>query len=302
MTDNTSDIPRPVDLRSGDWLDANRAQWDERVPIHVNSTFYDQSALRQGSGLLTRVDEAELAQVFPGDDGRFDLSGKRVLHLQCHFGADTLTLAQRGASVVGLDFSLPAVREARKLAEEVGLADRSRFVAANIYDARHALPEPDSFDLVFTTWGTIGWLPDVAEWARIIEWFLKPGGMLYFADSHPSAQVFDEDPAGGSLPVFAYSYSDAEPDIFDDTVDYADETAVLQNTRTWEWMHPLSATFGALRDAGLTIDHLGEHDELPWRMFPTLVPRGEGMFGWPETTWLPLALTLVASTPHGVAS
>lgn len=300
VTEKPSTTPRPVDLRAGEWLEANRAQWDERVPIHVNSSFYDQTALREGAGRLTPIDESELARLFPGEDGRFDLTGKRVLHLQCHFGADTLTLAQRGASVLGLDFSLAAIREARKLAGETGLSEQSRFVAANIYDARHALPEPDSFDLVFTTWGTIGWLPDVTEWARIVEWFLKPGGMLYFADSHPSAQVFDADPAGGELPVFRYTYSDDAPDIFDDTVDYADDTAVLQNTRSWEWMHPLSKTFGALRDAGLAVDRLGEHDELPWRMYPTLVPRGDGMFGWPDEIWLPLALTLVASKPAEV--
>jgi len=295
VTDTPSPTPRSVDLRSGEWLEANRAQWDERVPIHVDSAFYDQSALRNGAGRLTPIDEAQLARLFPATDGRFDLTGKRVLHLQCHFGADTLTLAQRGATVVGLDFSLPAVREARRLAEEVGLSDRSRFVAANIYDARHALPEPDSFDLVFTTWGTIGWLPDVTEWARIIEWFLKPGGKLYFADGHPSAFVFDADPAGGDLPVFRYPYASKTPDLVDDASDYADESAVLENTRTWEWMHPVSETFTALTDAGLRIDSFAEHDELPWRMFPTLVPRGEGMFGWPDEAWLPLAVSLVAS-------
>lgn len=294
VTEKPSPTPHSVDLRSGEWLDANRAQWDERVPIHVDSDFYDQSALRSGAGRLTPIDEVELARLFPGEDGRFDLAGKRVLHLQCHFGADTLTLAQRGASVVGLDFSLVAVREARRLAEELGLADRSRFVAANIYDARHALPEPDSFDVVFTTWGTIGWLPDVAEWARIVEWFLKPGGTLYFADGHPSALVFDADPAGGELPVFRYPYASTAPDLVDDPSDYADESAVLQNTRSWEWMHPLSAIFSALSDAGLTVVRLGEHDELPWRMFPSLEARDDGMFGWPAQAWLPLAVTVVA--------
>ncbi|MET1051901.1 MAG: class I SAM-dependent methyltransferase [Mycetocola sp.] len=298
MTENTSSAPRPVNLHSGEWLDDNRARWDERVPVHVNSEFYDQSDLRAGAGTLTPVDEVELALLFPGDDGRFDLTGMRVLHLQCHFGADSLRLAQRGATVVGVDFSMPAVREARRLAAETGLADRARFVCANIYDARHTLPEPESFDLVFTTWGTIGWLPDVADWARIVEWFLKPGGTLYFTDGHPAAQVFDAAPDGAELPVFTYPYRNEEPDIFDDGTDYADESAVLENTRTWEWMHPLSTTFGALRDAGLAVDRLAEHDELPWRMFPGLIDRGEGMFGWPAEVWLPLAVTVVATKPY----
>lgn len=299
VTENPSGTPRSVDLRSGEWLDANRAHWDERVPIHVASPFYDQRPLRAGAGTLTPVDEAELARAFPGADGRFDLAGQRVLHLQCHFGADTLTLAQRGASVVGLDFSMAAVREARKLAEELGLGDRARFVAANLYDARHALPEPESFDVVFTTWGTICWLPDIAEWARIVEWFLKPGGLLYFADSHPSAQVFDadlENPDG--LPVFRFPYSQEEPDVYDEASDYADERAVLSNTRGWEWAHPLSQTVGALLGAGLRLDRLAEHEEIPWRMYPCLVPVGDGMFGWPDENWLPLAVSLVASKPR----
>lgn len=297
MTETPSDAPR-IDLRSGEWLDANRAHWDERVPIHVASSFYDQRPLRAGAGRLTRVDEAELARVFPGADGRFDLSGKRVLHLQCHFGADSLALAQRGASVVGLDFSMAAVREARKLAGELELSGQVRFLAANVYDARHALPEPDSFDLVFTTWGTICWLPDIAEWARIVEWFLKPGGMLYFADSHPLAQVFEADPERPEgLPVFRYPYAQEAADVYDEASDYADENAVLQNTRGWEWAHPLAQTVGALLDAGLRLDRLAEHDELPWRMYPSLVPVGGGMFGWPEENWLPLAVSLMVSKP-----
>ncbi|WP_354498236.1 class I SAM-dependent methyltransferase [Mycetocola sp. 2940] len=296
MTEIPFTTPRAVDVRSGEWLDANRAHWDERVPIHVASDFYDQEPLRAGAGTLTRVDEAELARAFPGADGRFDLSGKRVLHLQCHFGVDTLTLAQRGASVVGLDFSMAAVREARKLAGELGLSEQARFVAANLYDARHALPEPDSFDVIFTTWGTICWLPDIAEWARIVEWFLKPGGLLYFADGHPSAQVFDADPENpDALPVFRFPYAEEEPEVYDEASDYADEHAVLSNTRGCEWAHPLSQTIGALLDAGLRLDRMAEHDELPWRMYPCLVPVGDGMFGWPHENWLPLAVSLVAS-------
>ena len=116
-----------TDLQSGEWLDANRAQWDERVPLHAASGFYDRSKLLAGEGELYPIEERELAAYFP--EG---LDGKRVLHLQCHFGADTLALAQRGATVVGIDFSKPAVTLARSLADELGLADRSRFVNANV--------------------------------------------------------------------------------------------------------------------------------------------------------------------------
>jgi len=278
-----------VELGSGDWLDANRAQWDERVPLHVASEFYDQSKLRAGHGALTPIDEAELAAYFP--DG---LAGKRILHLQCHFGADTLTLAQRGAEVVGVDFSKPAIVQARALAAELDLADRSRFVIANVYDLRHTLPQPESFDIVFTTWGTIGWLPDVAEWARIVEWYLKPGGALYFADGHPAAYVFDGAGADG-LPNFAYAYdAHGEPDVVDDAGDYAEPDARLENTRTFEWNHPLGETLGALAATGLALEFFHEHYALPWKMFPALERGDDGLFRWPATTWLPLGMSIGA--------
>jgi len=277
-----------VDLTSGDWLDANRAQWDERVPLHVASDFYDQSKLRAGHGELYPIEEAELASQFP--DG---IEGKRILHLQCHFGADSLVLAQRGATVVGLDFSKPAIMAARELAAEVDLADRARFIVANVYDARHRLPEPESFDLVYTTWGTIGWLPDVAEWAKIIAWFLKPGGQLYFADGHPSAFVFDNGPDGAPVMAFPYD-TEGVADVLDDGSDYAVTGAALEHKRTFEWMHPLSETIGALLDAGLRLDFFHEHYEVPWRMLDALEPDGP-MFRWPDRRWLPLAMSLSAT-------
>ena len=279
-----------VDPRGGEWLDANRASWDERVPVHLASEFYDQSRLRAGAGGLYPIEEEELASAFP--EG---LEGMRVLHLQCHFGADTLVLAQRGATVVGIDFSKPAIQAARQLAREVGLDDRSRFIEANLYDARHILPEPESFDAVFTTWGTIGWLPDVVEWARIISWFLKPGGRLYFADGHPAAFVFDGLDEHG-MPAWGYPYnSGGVADIVDDAGDYADATVSLTNTRTFEWMHPLGDTVTALIDAGLRVEFLHEHYEVPFRIFPSVVPTRPGMFGWADKKWLPLAYSISAT-------
>jgi len=280
-----------VELGSGDWLDANRAQWDERVPLHVASEFYDQSKLRAGHGMLTPIDEKQLTEYFP--EG---LAGKRILHLQCHFGADTLALAQRGAEVVGIDFSKPAIVQARALAAELDLADRSRFVIANVYDLRHTLPQPESFDIVFTTWGTIGWLPDVAEWARIVEWYLKPGGRLYFADGHPAAWVLDG--AEGELPTLQYAYdTDGEADVIDDDKDYAVDDASLTNTRTYEWPHPVGEIVTALLATGLSLDFLHEHYEIPWKMFGYLESAGEGMFRWPDTKWMPLAMSIGASKP-----
>ena len=281
-----------VELTGGEWLDVNRAQWDEKVPLHLASEFYDQSALRAGAGRLYPIEEAELSRVFPQG-----LEGLRVLHLQCHFGADSLVLAQRGATVVGVDFSKPAVMAARELAASVGLSDRSRFIVSNVYDLRHMLPEPESFDVVYTTWGTIGWLPDVEEWARLIAWFLKPGGTFYFADSHPLAWVFDNAEGDGEegLPSFTFPYdTDGVADEVDDASDYATDLEV-ENTRSFEWMHPLGETLTALIDAGLAIDFMNEHYEVPFRMFEGLVPAPDRMFTWPDKKWLPLSMSLAAT-------
>ena len=134
-----------------------------------------------------------------------------------------------------------------------GSTDRARFVQANVYDARHMLPDPEGFDVVYTTWGTIGWLPDVAEWARIIAWFLKPGGRLYFADGHPAAWALD-DPADGAAdprPALRYEYfGEGRPDIWDEAGDYADDQAVVENTVTWEWAHPTAEVLTALARRG----------------------------------------------------
>ena len=282
----------PVDPRAGEWLERNRARWDELVPIHVAAPMYDRTALREGRGrFMTPMEESELAGLAP--EG---WNGLRVLHLQCHFGQDTLVFAQRGAEVVGLDFSMPAVEEARVVAAELGLSDRARFVHANVYDARHLLPEPGGFDVVYSTWGTIGWLPDVAEWARIIAWFLKPGGRLYFADGHPAAWAHDDPAAGEGLPELRYEYfGDGRPDIWDESGDYADEGAVVENTVSWEWSHPTAEVLTALLDAGFRLDFYHEHDIVPWQMFRALEHTGDGLWGWPAERWLPLTYSLAAT-------
>jgi SAM-dependent methyltransferase len=179
-----------------DWRTANRANWDERVAIHLGPRGYDLADLRSGQGKFGPIIERELPPV----------SGKKVLHLQCHFGKDTLILAQRGTEVVGLDFSAPAIAAARSLTEELGL--RARFVEADLYDAPTAIPEPHTFDLVFVTWGAICWLPDIRRWAEIVAHFLKLDGSVYLAESHPAAQVFDD---RTSLPDGKPGYSWMDP-------------------------------------------------------------------------------------------
>ena len=271
-----------------DWRTLNRANWDERVRVHLGPGGYDLTSLRAGRDRLHAIEEAELGSV----------DGLRILHLQCHFGRDTLILAQRGAEVVGLDFSAPAIDAARKLAAEFGLEGRARFVEADLYDAEAAIAEPHAFDLVFVTWGAIYWLPDIRRWAGIVAHFLRPGGALYLADGHPAALVFDDErrqPDGN--PGYFLPYFQREPLVYDNSVDYVDRAARLQNSRQVVWMHPLGDTMTALVDAGLRLEWLHEHDSITWRMFESLVEGADGLYRWPDKPWLPLSFSLRAMRP-----
>jgi len=269
-----------------EWRRANRANWDERVGIHLGPRGYDLSDLRAGHGRLHAIEEAELPSV----------AGKRILHLQCHFGADSLTLAQRGAEIIGLDFSGPAIEAAAVLAAELGLADRAHFVQADVYDALQAIPAPHSFDIVFVTWGAITWLPDIKRWAEIVAAMLRPDGSLYLADGHPIAYVFDDATrSSDGMPGLFAPYFSREPVVTDDPSDYIDPEWLLANTRIYNWIHPLGDLVTSLISSGLMLDWLHEHDGVAWRMFETLVEDGSGLYRWPDKPWLPLAFSLAAT-------
>jgi SAM-dependent methyltransferase len=268
-----------------DWRSANRANWDERVAIHLRAEAYEVESLRAGRGRLNPIEEAELGP----------LDGLRVLHLQCHFGRDSLILASRCAEVVGLDFSAPAIAAARRLAAELGLAGRARFVEADLYDAPAAIAEPGGFDLVFVSWGALYWLPDIRRWAEIVAHFLKPGGALYLAEGHPAALVLDDQARrDDAMPGWFLPYFSNQVLAYDDPRDYADPAARLTHARTYEWLHPLGAVVTALIDAGLALRWLHEHESVPWRMFELLVEDTDGMYRWPDRPWLPLSYSLRA--------
>jgi SAM-dependent methyltransferase len=268
------------------WKRVNRAHWDEKVGLHLGPHGYDLTSLRAGHGRFNAIEEREL----------WPVDGKRILHLQCHFGADSLKLGQRGASVVGLDFSAAAIDAARRLADELGLADRAQFVHADLYDAPAAIPEAAGFDMVFVTWGALCWLPDIQGWARIVAHFLKPGGSLYLADAHPTAMVFDDAtmlPDG--RPGFFAPYFSAEPVVMEEPHDYVDETTTVQNATTHTWLHPLGDIVSSLLAAGMALDWLHEHDAVTWHMFEILVQDSELLWRWPDKPWLPLAFSLRAT-------
>src|SRR5215212_7059039 len=160
-----------------EWREANRANWDERVPIHVSGEFYDVPSFKEGQERLQPFEIDEVG----------DVTGKELMHLQCHFGIDTLSWARRGARVTGLDFSAPAVEAARGLASEMGL--EATFVRSDVYEAVGAT-DGRIFDIVYTGRGAIIWLPDIRRWAEVVADLLKPGGFLYLTEFHPFTNVF----------------------------------------------------------------------------------------------------------------
>jgi SAM-dependent methyltransferase len=263
------------------------------VPIHLGPNGYDLSSQRASAGRLDAIVEAELGPV----------AGLRVLHLQSHLGDDSIALAQRGAAeVVGVDFSPAAIAAATRLAAECNVPN-ARFVLSDVLAAPDAMPhEAQRFDLVFTSWGTVCWLPDIAAWARSVAFFLRRGGALHFTDAHPIARVFDAPgatPDAQGRPICAIPYFDRSPQVFGDPSDYMDATARLANSRTVEWMHSLADILGALHAAGLRLEWLREHPRIVWRMFPWLVRDADGLWTWPARPWLPLSLSLRAVRDAG---
>lgn len=274
---------------TSDWKRLNQANWDERTALHLGPRGYDLSTHRAGRGRLDAIMEAALG----------DVAGLSVLHLQCHLGDDSIAIAQRGARrVVGVDFSPRAVEAATALAAECGVVNVS-FVEADVQEIPAALPgAAGAFDLVFTSWGTICWLPDLDRWAAGIAHALRPGGRFLFADMHPVARVLgDERMAAPGFPGFAFSYFETGSIEFDDPSDYADTEARLANSRTVEFQHSLAGILAALHGAGLRLDGLQEHPGLVWTPFPGCVQGADRLWTWPDRPWLPLSLVLDARKP-----
>jgi SAM-dependent methyltransferase len=252
-----------------DHIEMNRRNWDERAAIHARDTTGDYmlDRFRAGEDALHAIEATELG----------DISGKRVLHLQCHIGRDTLCLVRRGATVTGLDFSSAALNVAQRLSDETGL--KADFVEGTVDEAPDLTPGP--FDLVFTTWGTICWLPDVKKWAKVIASVLAPGGELYFADAHPCFSVLEES-AGRFVPTYDFQTPPDRPLQFANETTYTGDPTIMSHQSTREWIHSLSAVLGGLIDAGLTITMFREHEVLPWRGLTSLVPASERMWRLPD--------------------
>jgi SAM-dependent methyltransferase len=265
------------------WMEANRLNWDDRTAIHLRNLtgFYPIDRVRAGDDAFGEPEDSEIG----------DVAGKRLIHLQCHFGLDTIRLARRGAIATGLDFSPAAIAAARALAAELGAS--VRFVEGNVYDAPALLNA--HYDVAFITWGSIIWLPDIRRWAQIVAELLAPGGWLYLAEGHPSTLSLDE-VDGRLVALRPWRTTPATPLAYDDATTYTGDPARLEHTTSYEWCHPLSQIIGGLLDADLQLEFLHEHERLPWVRFPMMVKADDWGYRLPDGhPLLPLSFSLRAS-------
>ena len=235
---------------------ANKELWNQRTGVHKDSSFYDVAGFRAGKNSLTPIELSETGNV----------KGKKMLHLQCHFGLDSLNWARLGAEVTGIDLSDAAISEAKKLNDELGL--NAQFICCNVYDIKDHVS--DQFDIVFTSYGVVGWLPDLEKWAGIIGGCLKPGGFFYMAEFHPVIWMFDDDFKG-----IKYCYEKRE--VIETYVQgtYTNRDAPIK-AKEYGWNHSLAEVLNSLIHAGLRIDFLHEFMYSPYPCFNNVVQTPEG--------------------------
>ena len=246
-----------------DYREINLANWNDRVAAHVASPDYAVDQFAADPEFLSRVVRFDLPRLG-------DIAGLRAVHLQCHIGTDTVSLTRLGAQVTGVDFSAPALEQARSLAERIG-ADAT-FVQADIYSAATVAGEA-MFDLVYTGIGALCWLPDIARWGRVVADLLRPGGRLFLREGHPVLWALDDSRTDGLLAVEFPYFETPEPMEFDEPGTYVSTDVEFAHNRTQEWNHGLGEIVTALLRAGLRITALDEHDTVPWEALPGLMER-----------------------------
>jgi len=234
-------------MKTSDYININKSTWNDKVDVHIDSEFYDMKGFLQGKLTFNAIELELLGNV----------KGKKVLHLQCHFGQDTMTFSRIGAIATGIDFSEKAIERAREINQNLGLD--ANFICCDIYDLPNHLNE--KFDIVFTSYGTIGWFPDLDKWAAVISRLLKPGGKFVMADFHPVVWMFDND----FREVF-YNYFNTEAIIEVESGTYAEKEAPI-TTQSITWNHPVSELLNALISNGLELNCYNEFDYSPYNCF-----------------------------------
>lgn len=230
-----------------DYLKKNKESWNVRTQIHVDSDFYDNESFIEGKNSLNSI-ELDLFG---------DVSNKKILHLQCHFGQDSISLSRMGAEVTGIDLSNEAIETAQQLAIKTNQS--TRFVNSDVYDLPNHLNE--KFDVVFTSYGTIGWLPDLDKWANVIQHFLKPVGEFIFAEFHPVVWMFDDD-----FSKVGYNYFNDGPIVETQEGTYANPESEMKLDYVM-WNHGMAEVVSSLIKAGLTIEEMHEFDYSPYNCF-----------------------------------
>lgn len=258
------------------YFETNKVTWNDKVKVHAKSDMYNLEVFKKGTSSLMRYELDALGNV----------KGKSLLHLQCHFGQDTLSWSRKGAKCTGIDLSDEGVKLAKNLNDELSLD--AKFVCCNVLDTSEFVKE--TFDIVFTSYGVIGWLPDLKPWGKMIAERLNTGGTFFIAEFHPIVWMFDY-LEGKPIMKHGYMQSDVIYEEYEGT--YADENSKMIS-KEYGWNHGLSEVINALADAGLRIDYLKEYDESPYDVLPDLVETNSGMFTTKDKLY-PLIFTLKAT-------
>jgi SAM-dependent methyltransferase len=268
-----------------DSVDLNLANWNERVPAHVASPDYSVARFAEDPEFLSAVVRFDLPRLG-------DIAGLDGVHLQCHIGTDTVSLARLGARVTGVDFSPAALVAARDLAKSCGLD--ARFVESEVYAVPGALGA--DFDLVYTGVGALNWLPDISGWARVVAGLLRPGGRLYLRDAHPVLLTMDYRRSDDVLSIVEpYFEVETHHEVHERT--YTDGPPVASPGQ-YQWNHGLGEIVQAVIGAGLTVTALREHQECEWQALDQMIAGDDGKFRLPEAPErLPLMFTLDARLP-----
>jgi SAM-dependent methyltransferase len=257
-----------------EYVDMNKQLWDTWTRVNLQSRFYDVEGFAAGRGR----DLDPIARAGPGD-----VRGKSLLHLQCHFGMDTIRWARHGATVTGVDFSPEAIQAARALAARMDVP--ATFIESDVYELPSRLD--GRFDVVFTSHGVLGWLPDLLRWARVIEHFLAPGGTFYVVDVHPILLLFNDRLKEPDLRLLYPYFHGPEPIREEHAGCYTEPDAPIRSVE-YAWLHRVSEIFGALLGAGLRIESFEEYPYLSWAFFPWMEQRPDGWWQLPEHESLPL--------------
>jgi ubiquinone/menaquinone biosynthesis C-methylase UbiE len=229
------------------YIEINRQSWNNRTDTHIQSEFYDQAGFLKGKNSLNDIELNLLGKI----------KGKSILHLQCHFGQDTISLGRLGADVTGVDLSDKAIDRAKQIAKDTN--SNAKFICCDVYDLPNHLNE--KFDVVFTSYGTIGWLPDLDKWAKIISRFLKPNGQFVFVEFHPVVWMFDD-----NFDKISFRYFNSGAIIETENGTYADKKADITQSYVM-WNHGLSEVINSLISNGLEINALDEFDYSPYNCF-----------------------------------